>query len=413
MSLIKHIKAREILDSRGNPTVEASIFTDSCVATVAVPRGASTGSHEALELRDNEHRYLGQGVQKAVKNIEKKIAPKLIGKDCRQQQLIDDTMIHLDHTDTKSKLGANALLAVSLACARAGAEASQLFLYEYIHKISKVKRKLSLPRPFFNIINGGKHADNELSFQEFMIAPKLKTFRENLRAASEIYHILKKDLHKKYGKGTTNVGDEGGFAPEKLQTTIDTLNLLQKAIKDAGYKGKVDLALDCAASEFYHKGIYHLDDKKLTTPQLMEYYLKLVKKYPSLISIEDPFHQDDFKAFAKLKLSTKIQIVGDDLTVTNIDRIEEAVMEKSINCLLVKVNQIGTLSEALEAVRLAYKNKWKVMVSHRSGETEDTFIADLAVGIGAEFVKFGALCRGERTAKYNQLLRIEELIERR
>ena len=391
MSLIKHIKAREILDSRGNPTVEASIFTDSCVATVAVPRGASTGSHEALELRDNEHRYLGQGVQKAVKNIEKKIAPKLIGKDCRQQQLIDDTMIHLDHTDTKSKLGANALLAVSLACARAGAEASQLFLYEYIHKISKVKRKLSLPRPFFNIINGGKHADNELSFQEFMIAPKLKTFRENLRAASEIYHILKKDLHKKYGKGTTNVGDEGGFAPEKLQTTIDTLNLLQKAIKDAGYKGKVDLALDCAASEFYHKGIYHLDDKKLTTPQLMEYYLKLVKKYPSLISIEDPFHQDDFKAFAKLKLSTKIQIVGDDLTVTNIDRIEEAVMEKSINCLLVKVNQIGTLSEALEAVRLAYKNKWKVMVSHRSGETEDTFIADLAVGIGAEFVKFGAL----------------------
>lgn len=407
MTLIKHIKAREILDSRGNPTVEASIYTDSFIATASVPRGASTGSHEALELRDHKPRYLGQGVQTAVNNINRKIAPKLLGKDCRQQQLIDNIMIKLDNTDTKSKLGANAILAVSLACARAGAEADQLFLYEYIRKIADVKRKPSLPRPFFNIINGGKHADNELSFQEFMIAPKFKTFSENLRAASEIYHILKKDLHKKYGKGSTNVADEGGFAPEKLQSAPEALDMLMKAIKDAGYKGKVDLAIDCAASECYKKGMYRVDGKNFTKEQLMEYYLKLIKKYP-LISIEDPFHQDDFGAFAELKSKTKIQIVGDDLTVTNIDRIEEAIIEKSINCLLLKVNQIGTLSEALEAVRLGYHNKWKIMVSHRSGETEDTFIADLAVGIGAELVKFGAPCRGERTAKYNQLLRIEE-----
>ena len=416
MANISKIKAREILDSRGNPTIEVEVVVNNKTYPAAVPSGASTGKHEALELRDKTKRYLGKGVMKAVRNVERKIFPIIKRKDCRKQKEIDQLMIKKDNTENKSRFGANAILGVSLATARAGADSKKLHLFEYLNKLTENKKiKLSLPKTFFNVINGGKHADNKLSFQEFMIVPKFKTFKQNLQAASEVYHILKKDLHKKYGKGTTNVGDEGGFAPEKLHKATDALNILVKAIKDAGYKGKVDIAMDCAASEFYKKGKYFVDGKKMTTETLTNYYLQLAKKYP-LVSIEDPFHEDDFLAFAELKKKLKekklkVQVVGDDLTVTNVERIEEAIREKSCDCLLLKVNQIGTLTESLAAVKLAYENGWRVMVSHRSGETADTFIADLAVGIGCGQIKAGAPCRGERTAKYNRLLRIEELLK--
>ncbi|MDO8656498.1 MAG: phosphopyruvate hydratase [Nanoarchaeota archaeon] len=410
MTTITSIHAREILDSRGNPTIEVEVHAGNVVGIASVPSGASTGIHEALELRDRGKRFLGLGVQNAVHNVEKIIAPKLKGLDCRQQEKIDRLMITLDGTKNKSKLGANAMLGVSLACARAAALVQKKELYDYLHLISKVNTKMILPRPFFNIINGGKHADNELSFQEFMIAPRMKSFAENLRVGSEIYHMLKKDLHQKYGKGSTNVGDEGGFAPEQFKNAKEALDMLMKAINDAGYKGKVDIAIDCAASEFYKNGKYTVDGKKLSASELTQYYLSLIQKYP-LFSIEDPFHQDDFDAFAELRKKTKIQIVGDDLTVTNIGRIKTAIEKKSCTCLLLKVNQIGTLTEALDAVRLAYANGWKVMVSHRSGETEDTFIADLAVGIGCGMIKAGAPCRGERVTKYNRLGRIEEKLK--
>ncbi len=409
MTAITRFHAREILDSRGNPTVEVEVHAGKVVGIASVPSGASTGIHEAWELRDGGKRFLGLGVQKAVQNVEKKIAPKLIGMDCREQEKIDRLMINLDGTKNKSKLGANAILGVSLACARAAAMVEKKELYQYLHKMSGVKNKMILPRPFFNIINGGKHADNKLSFQEFMIAPRMSSFAENLRAGSEIYHMLKKNLHQKYKQGSTNIGDEGGFAPAQLQNAEEALDMLMKAIKDAGYAGKVDIAIDCAASEFYKEGKYLVEGKKLTASELTKYYLRLIKLYP-IISIEDPFDQEAFESFAALKKKTNIQIVGDDLTVTNVSRIKTALEKKSCNCLLLKVNQIGTLTEALEAVRLAYANGWKVMVSHRSGETEDTFIADLAVGIGGGMIKAGAPCRGERVGKYNRLGRIEEMM---
>lgn len=405
MSHIKKIKAREILDSRGNPTVEVELFTHDQSDTASVPSGASTGTHEALELRDGDKRYFGKGVQKAVKNIQQKIAPKLIGKDCTQQREIDQLMIKLDNTKTKKNLGANAILAVSLALARSGSTHHRLHLYQYIHQLLPVKSEMKLPRPFFNVINGGKHAGNNLPFQEFMIAPKTESFSESLRIGCEVYHTLKKIIEQKYGKLATNIGDEGGFAPP-LKTAEEALNLLVTAINQAGYKNKVEIAMDSAASEFYKKGYYYAP-KKISSEQLLNYYLKLIKKYP-IISIEDPFHEEDFESFSKLTERSRIQIVGDDLTVTNVSRIKKAIEMKSCNCLLLKVNQIGTLTEALEAVSEAYRAGWKVMVSHRSGETEDTFIADLAVGIGSGQIKAGAPCRGERVAKYNRLLRIEE-----
>ncbi|MBI2669391.1 phosphopyruvate hydratase [Candidatus Woesearchaeota archaeon] len=408
MAKITKVTARTILDSRGNPTVEVDMITQNGCYTAAVPSGASTGKHEAWELRDGGKRFLGKGVQKAIRNIEKIIAPKVIGMDCREQEKIDRLMIKLDGTKNKSKLGANAILAVSLACARAGAAESRKWLFEYISSLANTKSKM--PRPFFNVINGGKHAGNNLVFQEFMISPRMKSFAENRRVGSEIYHLLKKDLHQKYGKGSTNVGDEGGFAPEQLKNAPEALHILMKAINDAGYKGKVDIAIDCAASEFYKDGKYTVDVKKLTAPELTTYYLHLIKRYP-IISLEDPFEQEDFESFSELRKKTKIQIVGDDLTVTNNNRIKTAIEKKSCTCLLLKVNQIGTLTEALEAVRLAYAHNWKVMVSHRSGETEDTFIADLAVGLGCGMIKSGAPCRGERTAKYNRLVRIEQNFE--
>ena len=416
MSHITEIKAREILDSRGNPTIEVDVFVGHVRHTAAVPSGASTGKHEALELRDKTKRYFGKGVNKATRNVERKISPIVKGIECVRQKEIDQLMINRDKTENKSKFGANAILGVSLATARAGAGVSNQYLFEYINKLMGNKKiKLSLPKPFFNVINGGKHADNKLGFQEFMIVPRFKTFKQNLQVASEVYHLLKKDLQKKYGKGTTNVGDEGGFAPEKLHKATDALSILMKAIKDAGYKGKVDIAMDCAASEFYKKGKFFVDGRKMTREALTKYYLQLAKKYP-IISIEDPFDEEDFIAFAELRKrlaekKLKVQVVGDDLTVTNVERIEEAIRDESCDCLLLKVNQIGTLTESLEAVKLAYENGWKVMVSHRSGETGDTFIADLAVGIGCGQIKAGAPCRGERTAKYNRLLRIEELVD--
>jgi len=410
MTPIKSIKAREILDSRGNPTIEVTIHTSSAIGIAAVPSGASTGTHEALELRDGGNRYHGLGVQKAIKNVQTIIAPKLKGINCQDQKKIDQLMIKLDNTENKSKLGANAILGVSLACARAAANDKKIPLYKYINTYFKTinkNTKMRLPLGFFNVINGGKHADNKLSIQEFMIVPKLNTFKENLRAASEIYHFLKKEL-KRLGN-STNVGDEGGFAPSKLESTAQALSILTKTIEQAGYKGKVNLALDCAASEFYQENSYLIDGKKITKEKLVNYYLKLIQDFP-IISIEDPFQEDDFESFAELTKRTKIQIVADDLTVTNPQRINVAINNKSGTCLLLKLNQIGTLTEALEAAALAYKNGWKVMVSHRSGETEDTFIADLAVGIGCGMIKSGAPCRTERTCKYNQLLRIEEEI---
>ena len=409
MSIITKIKAREILDSRGNPTLEVDLFTKKSMQRAAVPSGASTGKHEAVELRDGGKRYLGKGLQKAIKNVNEEIFPLLKGKSCLLQKEIDQIMIKHDGTDNKRKFGANAILVVSLAAARAASVEKKKFLFQYLHDLAKVNRKPILPRPFFNVINGGKHAGNDLAFQEFMIAPKAKSFAEALRIGSEVYHVLKKVIERKYGKEATNVGDEGGFAPP-LKRAEQALDLMREAIDKAGYKGKVDLAIDCAASEFYQKGYYYLPIK-MNTKQLLAYYIHLIKKY-KIISLEDPFEQEDFTSFAELRRKSKIQIVGDDLTVTNIKRIQKAITEKSCNCLLLKVNQIGTLTEALDAVNLAYSNGWKVMVSHRSGETEDTFIADLAVGIGCGMIKAGAPCRGERIAKYNRLLRIEEVLKK-
>ena len=410
MPKITKIKSREILDSRGNPTVEVDVFIDDKRFTASVPSGASTGANEALELRDKDGRYLGKGVKKAIRNIKTRIAPKLIGMECAQQKEIDQLMIDLDKTENKSRLGANAILAVSLAVCRAGAAAKNKQLFEYINELTG-SRKITLPRPFFNVINGGKHAGNKMPFQEFMISPNEKTFSDNLRAGSEIYHALKRIIEKRYGPQAINVGDEGGFAPP-IKKAEEALDLLKEAIKKAGYHNKVDLAMDCAATSFYDKKTKHYQlHKRFTKEKLMEYYLELINKY-KIFSVEDPFEEEDFVSFAKLREQSGIQVVGDDLTVTNIERIEGALLEKSCNCLLLKVNQIGTLTEALEAAKLAFDNGWQVMVSHRSGETEDTFIADLAVGLGCGMIKAGAPCRGERTAKYNQLLRIEELFKK-
>jgi enolase len=412
MAIIKDIQAREILDSRGNLTIEATVFTTNSMGMASVPSGASKGEHEALELRDGDKRFHGLGVQKAINNVNKIIAPLLKGIDCTRQRELDSLMIEKDGYKNKSKLGANAILAVSLACARAAANAQGKMLYQYLNGFPQIKKNLKLPQLFFNVINGGAHADNKLKIQEFMIVPKMNSLKENVRVGSEIYHSLKVELHRKYGSGATNVGDEGGFASAKLKRTREVLDLLVKIIKQAGYQGKVDLALDCAASYFNKRNKYSIDGRKLTKAQLLNFYIQLIKKYP-IISIEDPFDEEDFSSFANLQEKTDILIVGDDLTVTNSERIEAAIKEKSCNCLLLKVNQIGTLTEALDAAELAFKAGWKVMVSHRSGETEDTFIADLAVALGCGMIKSGAPCRGERTAKYNQLIRIQEWMKRK
>ena len=407
---IQEIKARQVLDSRGNPTIEVDVYTKNGIGSAIVPSGASTGKYEVWELRDNKKEYNGLSVNKAIKNVEL-IEKKLKGVDVTQQAFIDGLMIDLDGTANKKKLGANTILGVSLAVSRAAAVNRMVHLYEYIQLLCN-NSQLIMPVPFANVINGGKHADNELSFQEFMIAPVgAKNFQEATRMTAEAYHSLKKEIHNKYGKNSTNIGDEGGFAPP-VKSSEEALQLLVTAIKKAGYDGKIKIAVDAAATSFYENNNYRVDGKNLTANELKEFYKSLIKKYP-IMSIEDPFHQDDFKTFAELLEETKIQIVADDLTVTNPERIKRAVEEKSANCLLLKVNQIGTLTEALQAGIIAYDAGWNIMVSHRSGESEDPYIADLAVGMGSGMIKLGAPARADRTAKYNQLLRIEEQFKAR
>ena len=403
-SKIKDIKAREILDSRGNPTVEVDLITEFSLSRASVPSGASVGKYEAKELRDKGKRYHGKGVSKAVENINKIIGPKLKNKNLLKQKEIDEIMINLDGTKNKSLLGANAILAVSMAVCRAGAATDNQSLWQYISQINGEQFFSKLSLPCFNIINGGMHAGNNLDFQEFMVMPQFEKFSLNLQAGSEIYYSLKEILKKDFGKSSINIGDEGGFAPDIL-TPEQALDLIMKAIKVSGYENKVNIAIDVAASEFYQKGKYN----KKTRDEMIDYYLEIIEKYP-IISIEDPLNENDFKGFSTLteKCGDKISIIGDDLLVTNIERIKQAQAKKSCNGLLLKINQIGTISEAIKAVKMAQSYNWKIMVSHRSGETTDDFIADLAVGIGADYIKSGAPSRGERVAKYNQLLRIEE-----
>jgi len=414
---IKSILARQIFDSRGNPTVEVDLTTELGLFRAAVPSGASTGVHEALELRDNEkNNYHGKGVAQAVGHINNSLAPELIksGLEVTQQTEVDEFLIKLDGTENKSKYGANALLGISLAVAKAGAAKKGVPLYKHLADLAGNK-DIILPVPAFNVINGGSHAGNKLAMQEFMILPTGATsFTEAMKIGSEVYHHLKKVIHAKFGLDATAVGDEGGFAPNILNNK-DALNLIQDAIAKAGYTGKVEIGMDVAASEFFKDGSYDLDFKNpnsdksqwLTPDKLTNLYQEFITEFP-MVSIEDPFDQDDWNAWTNITANTKIQIVGDDLTVTNPKRIATAVEKKACNCLLLKVNQIGTVTESIRAHLLAKSNGWGTMVSHRSGETEDTFIADLVVGLSTGQIKTGAPCRSERLAKYNQILRIEE-----
>ena len=406
MSIIKEVKAREILDSRGNPTVEVEVKLDnSIIGRAAVPSGASTGAFEAAELRDGDKRYLGKGVQIAVKNVNEKLAPLVIGLKAEDQRNLDEQMIKLDGTKNKSSLGANAILGVSLATARAGANSANQSLFKYLGG-SDAK---TLPVPMMNILNGGAHADTNVDIQEFMVAPiGAGTFKESLRWGAEIYHSLKSVLKK---KGlATSIGDEGGFAPN-LASNRAALDLILEAVELAGFKAgsEIALAMDVAATEFFDNGSYKFEGKQLTSDQMITYYSDLVSAYP-LLSIEDPLDENDWDGWAKLtaQLGDKIQIVGDDLFVTNPERLLRGIESKTANALLVKVNQIGTLTETIDAVNLAHKSNYRSMMSHRSGETEDTTIADLAVALNCGQIKTGAPARSERVAKYNQLLRIEE-----
>lgn len=405
MAKIINLIGREILDSRGNPTVEASIFLDNGItATASVPSGASTGSREALELRDNDpKRYHGKGVLKAVENINTIIKDNLVGKDL-EQVMIDKLLISLDGTENKSKLGANATLAVSLASIKASAKLEGKELYSYLSS-----GRVSMPLPMVNILNGGVHADNNLDIQEFMIVPTAKGMKERIRIASEIFHTLKNIL-KSQGLATS-VGDEGGFAPN-LEYNNLALDLIMEAIEKSGYTPGVNvfIALDIAASELYDANThtYKIDKKNLTSDELIKYYIALVNKYP-IISIEDPFHENDFESLAILTkfIGERIMLVGDDYFVTNAKYLEKGIREKAGNAILLKANQIGTVTEMIKTILLARKNNYKMIISHRSGETEDTFIADFAVGLSIPFIKTGSMSRGERIAKYNRLMKIE------
>lgn len=408
---IKKTKAREVIDSRGNPTIEVNLSTGSCSVKSIVPSGASTGIHEALELRDNDkRRYQGKGVLKAVKNVNRIIAKRLAGKDCRRQREIDNFLIELDGTENKAKLGANAVLGVSMAACKAGAVCSKKEVYEHIRQLSGSK-KLMLPAPQMNVINSGRHAGADNDVQEHMILPiGFKNFSDALRAGAETYHALKNMLKEKYGARAALLGDEGGFAPP-IGDVGERLEFLLKAIDKCGYNKKIKLALDCAASEFYDEKNerYAILNEKYGKGQLIDFYKDLTRKY-QIVSIEDGMAQDDWEGWSLLnkEMGGKVQLVGDDLLATNIGRIKMALSHKSCNALLLKVNQIGTVTEALDASKISFGNKWNVVVSHRSGETEDSFIADLCVGIGASQSKFGAPARSERTSKYNRLLEIEE-----
>ncbi len=397
---------REILDSRGNPTIEVEVFTDCGFGRAMVPSGASTGANEALELRDKEGRYGGKGVAKAVNNVNNIISDCIVGIDVRAQRDIDRSLTELDGTPNKSNLGANAILGVSIAAARAAANSIDVPLFQYLGG----SNAYTLPVPIMNVINGGRHAGNKLSIQEFHIIPiGAETFSEALRIGVETYHNLENVLRASYGPGATNVGDEGGFAPN-LTTTSEAFDAIIKAVDTAGYNEEIRLGMDCAASEFFKAGKYTIDGKTLSNVELIDYYDELVSSYP-IVLIEDPFEQDSYDDFARLtsRLSAEV-IVGDDLFVTNTDRLAKGIEMAAANSLLLKLNQVGTISEAFDAATLAFRNGYSVVVSHRSGETEDTTIADVSVALGAEFIKTGAPARSDRNAKYNQLLRIEEYL---
>lgn len=403
MSKIKDLKGREVLDSRGNPTVEVEVLLeDGSLGRALVPSGASTGTREALELRDHDERFMGRGVLKAVNNVNTIIREKLIGLESSNQELIDNTMIELDGTKNKSHLGANAILGVSLANLKASAISAKLPLYKYVGSGTE------LPVPMMNIINGGAHADNNLDFQEYMIIPQRDTIKERIRIGAEVFHNLKKVLKEK--GYNTNVGDEGGFAPD-LKSNEEGFKVIIEAIKSSGYiPGKdVKLAIDVAASEFYENGTYHIDGKQLTTKELIKFYEELVNKYP-IISIEDPVDENDWEGFTAITkvLGDKIQLVGDDLFVTNIECLEKGIKLQAGNAILLKLNQIGTYTETLKTINLAKSNGYKTIISHRSGETEDTTITDLAVGLNLGQIKTGSMSRTDRICKYNQLIRIEE-----
>lgn len=420
MAKIKKITACEILDSRGNPTVETRVLLDDGTrAKASVPSGASTGIHEAIELRDGDKkRYNGLGVLNAVKNVEKRIAPKLAGVEINRQEKIDGLMIKLDGTKNKSKLGANAILSVSLACARAGSLAESMELYEYIGKSYelRVASREHMPTPCFNIFNGGKHADTNLDFQEFMIIPVLKTdFKEKVRIGSEIFHCLGNIL-KKAGFDT-DVGNEGGYAPD-IVSSIQAVELIMAAISKAGFKpdSQICLGIDVGSSQLYNKSdgkyVFKLDRASFTSGTLADLYYEWFRKYP-IIYIEDGLAEDDWSGWQKLnkELGSEIMLVGDDLFATNEERLREGLKKRAANSILIKPNQAGTLTETVECAKLAAKHNYKVIVSHRSGETNDDFIADLAVALSADYIKTGSLSRGERVAKYNRLMEIEDMIK--
>ncbi len=409
MPTITSLFARQILDSRGNPTLEADCtLSDGSFGRAAVPSGASTGTHEALEMRDGDKKkYDGKSVGKAVANVNGPIAKALMGKDVSDQRAVDQWMLDLDGTENKSSLGANAILGVSMAVARARAAAEGKPLWQSLATQFGTKDATHLPVPMMNVINGGAHADSGLSFQECMIVPTdFPSFSEALRAGAEIFHMLKKIL--KDAGHVTAVGDEGGFAPH-VKDSDEALSMLMQAIEKAGYTGRVQLALDCAASEYCKNGVYTVDGKTLNGAELVDFYGVLIAKYP-IVSIEDSHSEDDWDGFAAMqkKFGAKLQLVGDDLFVTNTRRIEKGIEKKAANAVLIKLNQIGSLSETADAIRLCQKTGWNSIASHRSGETEDAFIADLAVGLATGQIKTGSLSRMDRICKYNQLLRIEE-----
>ncbi len=414
MSQITKVHARQVLDSRGNPTVEADVFTkDGSLGRAIVPSGASTGKHEAVELRDNDsNKYLGKGVLEAIKNVNSIISPNIIGLNVLDQKKIDNIMIDLDETPNKSNLGANAILAVSLACAKAAANSYNQDMYNYFN----TNQIMQLPIPMMNILNGGSHADNSIDFQEFMIMPvSAHSFSEALRMGVEVFHNLKNEL-KKNGY-STNVGDEGGFAPN-LKSNEQAIEVILKSIEKSGYRPGEDiyLSIDAAASEFYNnlEQVYHLKDstgEKLNSFEMVDYWKELTAKYP-IISIEDGLYEDDWDGWNLLtnKIGDRVQLVGDDLFVTNINRFQKGLDQNIANSILIKLNQIGTITETFEVVDLAQRNDYTSIISHRSGESEDTIIADIAVALGTGQIKTGSASRSDRTAKYNQLIRIEEAL---
>lgn len=408
---IRSVKAREVLDSRGNPTVEVDLTVSGGLFRAMVPSGASTGTHEAVELRDkDEKRYKGKGVLKAVENVNRIIAPKIMGYDVTDQRGLDEFMKKLDGTENKSKLGANAIVAVSMAACKAAAATKGKPLYAYIASLSG-RKGVTLPVPQLNVINGGKHAGKENDPQEHMYMPVgAKNFTEAIRMGAETYHTLRKMLKDKYGVHATHLGDEGGFVPP-INSTQERLELMVSAIEKAGYVGDIAIALDPASSEFYYKdgGYYMIGDRRYTPSELVDFYADLVKTFPILV-IEDGMAEDDWNGWTEItkKIGSKIQLTGDDLLVTNVDRIKKAIELNAVNAVLLKLNQIGTVSESIDAANLTFKNGWCATVSHRSGETEDNFIADFAVGLDTAQIKTGAPARSERLAKYNQLIRIEE-----